>query len=642
MESISYFNPVTYDERLPPGYEIKLLPRGTILSNQYEAVSRFQLLVSGEISFHVNVIGQEEKFLVSSSEEQYTPIGWGGLNPPFRYNTTCTVISDDAQLLVWEIDQIRNFIKDSQNLDFLQFLVEKSSSRVDSLISKLDAYSHVNSEENSPISESESVNIGGKSKTILTLYRKSPFFSPLSEKLLKELAKLSEKLFYLKGDTVYSQNEDSHGLYILGHGKTDLVRSKDSHNEFNFRSISTPGFIIGWSGLANAPNPVTARVREDSTIYLIPLEAIRKLVLTDLIYGKDLYKRILWFISIQLQVASSRRLALKQNHELALISNLIHSNRPKFSVFSELLKIPHLLNHRETIGDAIGLLKELNENGNYQEQHLSSLTLDLLENTRKEHQFYTRLKSIYSAVAESAKKESTESLRASCSLKVQEAFEFVPVELKGLENLPKNGGNIIIYNHLRNHPEYTLPNDFQITLDSHFISSEVLFPYYGDPGVRVVRIPKSEEFAHQNYYHPLGYLNVWTPDSSADYDQEIKRIYRKKFYQEAQKILSDGKNILISPEGISRSTEESPGKFKMGAFKLALNMEIEPWITPVAIVDFDRRIIEGSWKCHIQKPFKLSHLLSSRSDDEELKSVVNKLQDDLSKEIRNLSDQNKY
>ena len=45
----------------------------------------------------------------------------------------------------------------------------------------------------------------------------------------------------------------------------------------------------------------------------------------------------------------------------------------------------------------------------------------------------------------------------------------IEYEIRGLENLPKKKGFIIIYNHLLNHNKYLLKDDFQITLDSHFI-----------------------------------------------------------------------------------------------------------------------------------------------------------------------------
>jgi hypothetical protein len=52
-------------------------------------------------------------------------------------------------------------------------------------------------------------------------------------------------------------------------------------------------------------------------------------------------------------------------------------------------------------------------------------------------------------------------------------------------------------NHLANHPDNTLPNDFQLTLDTHFLSCMLLRKKYGEPPIRVVRKSKPDEHGHQ-------------------------------------------------------------------------------------------------------------------------------------------------
>ena len=82
---------------------------------------------------------------------------------------------------------------------------------------------------------------------------------------------------------------------------------------------------------------------------------------------------------------------------------------------------------------------------------------------------------------------------------MKELFRHVDFHIEGWENLPNESGHIFIYNHLINHESYTLPNDFQITLDSHFLSAMILDVKYDDPGIRIVRIPDDGEYGHQNY-----------------------------------------------------------------------------------------------------------------------------------------------
>jgi hypothetical protein len=42
-------------------------------------------------------------------------------------------------------------------------------------------------------------------------------------------------------------------------------------------------------------------------------------------------------------------------------------------------------------------------------------------------------------------------------------------------------------NHLDNHPDNLLPNNFPLTLDTHFVASMILFERYGAAPIRVIR-----------------------------------------------------------------------------------------------------------------------------------------------------------
>ena len=63
-----------------------------------------------------------------------------------------------------------------------------------------------------------------------------------------------------------------------------------------------------------------------------------------------------------------------------------------------------------------------------------------------------------------------------------------------------------------NHPFLKVDDSFQITLDSHFVSSKILYKYYKNPGFRVTRFSLENEFNHKKYYDRLGYTKVYTKD----------------------------------------------------------------------------------------------------------------------------------
>ena len=94
------------------------------------------------------------------------------------------------------------------------------------------------------------------------------------------------------------------------------------------------------------------------------------------------------------------------------------------------------------------------------------------------------------------------------------------------------------------------------------------------------------------------------------------------FFNEAGAHLTRGGNLIISPEGNSYSTEETPGPFKPGAFKLAMSMKKEPWIVPIAVANFDRRVRNNRFACIILPPFKASDYIRNAEDKAEMKAFL--------------------
>ena len=123
--------------------------------------------------------------------------------------------------------------------------------------------------------------------------------------------------------------------------------------------------------------------------------------------------------------------------------------------------------------------------------------------------FLSFLKDAFKSVINSPSSFSTEEIRSLSSKKIQEAFSKVKYEIHGSENLPSEGNLIFIYNHLNNHPLYSVAENFQITLDSHFISSMIIDRYYGKPGIRVSRLSLPNEKFHKIYYDKLEYIRVY-------------------------------------------------------------------------------------------------------------------------------------
>ena len=226
--------------------------------------------------------------------------------------------------------------------------------------------------------------------------------------------------------------------------------------------------------------------------------------------------------------------------------------------------------------------------------------------------FLSFLKDAFISVINSPNSLSVEEIRSLSSKKIQEAFSKVKYEIHGTENLPTEGNLIFIYNHLNNHPLYSVAENFQITLDSHFISSMIIDKYYDKPGIRVSRHSLPSEKFHKIYYDKLGYIRVYAENFIPKdvSDLEVKRV-NKEFYGNASKYLKKGYCLVLSPEGASYSTEESPGVFKKGLFKLVSKLPTSIYVVPIVTLNFDKLSSKFVFKCEIKKPIKYENILTN-------------------------------
>ena len=228
-------------------------------------------------------------------------------------------------------------------------------------------------------------------------------------------------------------------------------------------------------------------------------------------------------------------------------------------------------------------------------------------------------------------------VRVFCSREITKIFSKINYIIKGSENLPYEQNSIFIYNHLNNPVDYSVSTNFQITLDSHFISSLILYKYYNNAGNRVVRCSLENELAHKNYYEKFDYIRVFAErfiPKTMNYKQ-VKE-FNKGFYSHSIDNLKKGVGIIVSPEGFSLKTEESPGIFKLGVFKLATIVKPEPKIVPVVMANFDKLLSKSLYKCEIMKPFKMSDHGIYGPNDPKLLSFIEGFNDKYKRWVKNL------
>ncbi|AWV98183.1 cyclic nucleotide-binding domain-containing protein [Arcticibacterium luteifluviistationis] len=601
--------------------------KGEEITTQFASSTHFYLLLDGEVSFSIQLEHEAAQFEVGYTTGPLTPLGWSGFRSPYRYATTDTA-STDCEVLQWSHEFLRNMFTKHPDLGstFLEFVLEHAVKLLSKVRTELSTY-HIADWDSDQLLENIEDRQSTNSPSLTDLLRKSPFFEVFSDKYLKELAKIGKRKKFTAGEVIMEQGEAAIGYDILVSGKVSLnfTPKEDIGKKLALmRTLTHEGYTISWAGcLKDKSNVSTAIALQDSVVFHFPKKKLLSLIVQYSDFKLALHYRLLWLIGNQLRSARSRLISQKFEKEILAIRNLIEQNSTQLDASSKLHKVPYLLNNILTLEDAFLCLRTLIKNGNTLERGLANVCLGVLGNVNQENKFYKGLVNVYESVVKSPSDEPSSAIRKKCAICFQEAFEHSDFVIGGWENLPDQAGHIFIYNHLLNHPYNTLPNNFQLTLDSHFVSSMILQKKYGDPGIRVVRVSRNVEYGHQNYYDRLGHINVHTPESVRIKESEAEKKNRKQqFYDEAQAYIQRGINIMISPEGTSRITTQSPGALKPGAFKLALEISPEPFIVPISVANFDKRLSHNVLSAYIHKPMRMSDFIKDKDNRKELSTFL--------------------
>lgn len=623
LPSFSHFEE-SFSEDLLELAEVCNKKKNDKLTIQYDLGTYFYILTSGEVLFSIKVEGEKDELVVGQTNEVNTPIGWSGFREPYRYATTVTC-KTDCTFIRWRHEQLREIVSlcPASGAQFIKYVMYRGYSMLQEIRSML--VQSVPDVDNTflDLIPFQSITKESYVDSVETL-KKSPFFEVFNEDELDGFHACGQLREWSRGEKIYRQNVPSETLGLLVSGKVALVyQESEESSKLDKSIIDTEGYIVG-SGCytEDGINHVSCVSLANSVVFHLNKELLESYLNENPKVAVKFYLRMLWFISTRLRAGRAKLIALNYDGEISAVKNLIEQNCTQLDVLSSLHKVPHLLKSTFTLDNGISLLKDIAEQGSTMEKSLAKNALKVLSEVVKENDFYGGLANIYSQVVNSPDDWSAREVRDFSSQKFLDVFEGTNYVLSGAENLPEEA-SIFIYNHLENHVYNTLPNNFQLTLDSHFISSVVLYKHYKNSGIRVVRVPKGDEYGHQFYYNKLGHITVYTKDSEVlnETPEESKR-RRNEFYQTASDYLQQGTSILLAPEGQSFSTGMSPGKFKPGAFYLTTKMEKEPFIVPIAVANFDKRLNQTTFSAVIKKPFKLSERVEDPTNRAEMASFL--------------------
>ena len=474
-------------------------------------------------------------------------------------------------------------------------------------------------------------------KSFADLLLSSPFFEHFPEADIHALAAHARMESFQAGCPILREDDPADVLYMLVVGKvrlsfetpgTSFELGAPESGKVLIRTITEPGRVIGWSAMVEPYHyRATATPLDDCQLLAFDREWLEAHSEEEPEFGVRFMSQILWVIGNRLRETRIRLVASRYERETLAIRALLDQSASQLSVTSPLHKIPIYLESRLTLADAFQTLELLRVHGDPLEGSIARICLEILADVRKELEVYRRLQNIYEHVANAPEDVSPAEVRRRCCADFIQLYAQTRWIIRGEENLPEQPGHIFIMNHLDNHQDNTLPNDFQLTLDTHFVSCMLLCKRYGEPPIRVVRRSKPDEHGHQRYFDRLGYIYVYSRhvDEDENNPKLLAEQRRSEFLVSAASYLREKKNLLICPEGACTTSEKSPLPFKAGAFRLAACVDPEPLLVPIIVVNFDKKITRAILVAQVRKPIRLSKHLCKPIEDRALFAFINSL-----------------
>jgi CRP-like cAMP-binding protein len=457
----------------------------------------------------------------------------------------------------------------------------------------------------------------------------SPFFEEFAPRDVAQLATFAKFLSFEAGQEIFAEDELAEWFYVLVSGAVDLSfggpRAADAKVTL-VQTVSHSGYPLGWSSMVEPyAYRATATARERSRLLALARGALEDYAGQHPEFGVALMRAIIGLIGDRVRAIRLRLIARRYDDDVRAIRQLLSDSDDVLPLSSPLHKIAHYLENRLTLDDAFHTLDVLRLRGDPAEQRVAELCSDILSNARRELQLYQQLQAIYDVVANAPADMDPETVRLHSLVEFRRLFAGTRHRIVGQHRLPEGSGQIFIMNHLQNHPDNLLPNNFILTLDTHFVASMILLEKYGEAPIRVIRKSQPDEYGHQKFYDRLGYIYTYSghvdPDPADLVTTPEDR--RRFFFEVAAEYLRRGRNILICPEGASTSTEESPLRFRPGAFELATYVRPEPLIVPIAVANFDKKITRTTTAAVVHPPFLLSAHVGDPTDHEALLTFIN-------------------
>ena len=424
---------------------------------------------------------------------------------------------------------------------------------------------------------------------------------------------------------MFTQGNPATCLYLLVAGTVELSVGREGGPGLVVETVTHQGYPIGWSAMVEPyVYRATATAREPTRLVAIGREALEHQARANPGFGMTLMRAVVGIVGDRLRATRTRLIARRYDDVVVAIRDLLDQSGPRLSVASPLHRLPYYLEHRLTLADAFQTLDALGRHGDRVERELAGLCADLLARARRELEFYQQLQAIYQSVAGAAPTAGPEQVRLQSTLALRRLFAGTSHRIEGWEHLPERPGHIFIMNHIGYHPDNVLPNNFVLTLDTHFVSSMVVFERYGEAPIRVVRKARPDEYGHQQFYDRLGYVYTYSGHVDAgDEDPQLPRGAPPLLPRRGRRPPRTGQEPGHLPGRGVDVHRAVPAAATTRAFRLAAHVRPEPLLVPVAVANFDKKLTTTTTATVVHEPFRLSDFLPDPGDEPALLDFIN-------------------
>lgn len=401
--------------RLESLAKTRTISKGDVLSKQYASAKEFGFLLEGGMSFFLEIEQLGESLLVGETKTPWTPVGWAGFRPPHRYKTTC-LAEQDCQMLFWKRKKLQKLFAEDTQLacHFFCFVIEKlqllleatrslAAAGIPENVFKYPRHPSVGAETDGEID-------------VVSFLKAAPFFETFSDQHIKALAKIADFRDIRSEEIVQKQGQEVTAFNLLVAGK--VVISLETATQLHLLDlIHQRGHVVGWPGANQSTLKADATIKtiEPTTLLSFHRCDLAKLYQEIPELGRDIMERLIWIISNRLRVVRTRYVAQRFKQEFISVANLLDLNATQLSVHSSLHKLPHLLSHALTTGDAFEVLDAISTTGTSLEKALARIIIDGTQATRQEHRFYQGLQKAYHTVVKSPAEMSRREVRNTCA-----------------------------------------------------------------------------------------------------------------------------------------------------------------------------------------------------------------------------------